>query len=382
MMSANITAASTPWRAHRLQRHLGAQLRRAADLEEPCRSRSARYSGSERPACRMNHTGVRSTGSRRAARTSRGADIAAYTSRGDAQRSARIDVPAGPLAVRWRGWELSSRRAPAPRRAVEVELENAGSAPWRGRERLELGYHWLDDRGNPIVWDGLWAPLPPRSRPASASSAARRGARAAPPRAVPARARPRRRGPLLVLRARQRTARAEVDVAPRIAAGARRRLHARRGELVAAATKRSGARTSRSCRAARRRRWRISRRAACPRRTGRGACSTRTRRATRSSPASSRPPGWRRPHDARAGPGTGRVPGFAHPLLCPSLVPGIEPAWDWSEVEGLPALAHPPREPWLYDGRIAAQSSTAIRSSTRLKTHAPSASATTAATTR
>jgi hypothetical protein len=32
-------------------------------------SRMARYSGSERPACRMNQTGVRSTGSRRAART-------------------------------------------------------------------------------------------------------------------------------------------------------------------------------------------------------------------------------------------------------------------------------------------------------------------------
>ena len=32
-------------------------------------SRIARYSGSERPACRMNQTGVRSTGSRRAART-------------------------------------------------------------------------------------------------------------------------------------------------------------------------------------------------------------------------------------------------------------------------------------------------------------------------
>ena len=34
MMSANITAASTPCRAHRLQRHLGAELGRAADLEE------------------------------------------------------------------------------------------------------------------------------------------------------------------------------------------------------------------------------------------------------------------------------------------------------------------------------------------------------------
>ena len=33
-------------------------------------SRSARYSGSDRPACRMNHTGVCGTGSRRQARSS------------------------------------------------------------------------------------------------------------------------------------------------------------------------------------------------------------------------------------------------------------------------------------------------------------------------
>jgi hypothetical protein len=51
-------------------------------------------------------------------------------------------------------------------------------------------------------------------------------------------------------------------------------------------------------------------------------------------------------------PGTGRVPGFAHPLLCPSLIHGAEPSWDWSFIEGLPALAHPQHEPWLYDGRI------------------------------
>jgi hypothetical protein len=51
-------------------------------------------------------------------------------------------------------------------------------------------------------------------------------------------------------------------------------------------------------------------------------------------------------------PGTGRVPQFEHPLLCPSLIPGSEPSWEWSEVAGLPALAHPTEEPWLYDGRI------------------------------
>jgi hypothetical protein len=49
-------------------------------------------------------------------------------------------------------------------------------------------------------------------------------------------------------------------------------------------------------------------------------------------------------------PGPGRVPGFEHPLLCPSLVRELEP--DWADpVEGLPALRPPDDEPWIYDGR-------------------------------
>ena len=40
---------------------------------------------------------------------------------------------------------------------ARVEVENAGTAPWRSRgaEDVQLSYHWLDERGNPIVWDGL-----------------------------------------------------------------------------------------------------------------------------------------------------------------------------------------------------------------------------------
>src|SRR3954470_12477672 len=40
---------------------------------------------------------------------------------------------------------------------VAVAVENAGSATWRTRgpeAGLFLSYHWLDERGNPIVWDG------------------------------------------------------------------------------------------------------------------------------------------------------------------------------------------------------------------------------------
>jgi hypothetical protein len=51
-------------------------------------------------------------------------------------------------------------------------------------------------------------------------------------------------------------------------------------------------------------------------------------------------------------PGSGRVPGFPYPLLCPSVVRGVEP--DWADpLEGLPALRPPENEPWLYDGRVA-----------------------------
>jgi hypothetical protein len=48
----------------------------------------------------------------------------------------------------------------------------------------------------------------------------------------------------------------------------------------------------------------------------------------------------------------GRNPGFAHPLLCPSALRGIE-LERLPDVEGLPAFAPPPDEPWLYDGRIS-----------------------------
>ena len=64
-------------------------------------------------------------------------------------------VPVGPLAVRWLAYELDEPRAGVAGKA-RVRLENAGSAPWRsrGREGVQLSYHWLDPLGNAIVWDG------------------------------------------------------------------------------------------------------------------------------------------------------------------------------------------------------------------------------------
>jgi hypothetical protein len=49
-------------------------------------------------------------------------------------------------------------------------------------------------------------------------------------------------------------------------------------------------------------------------------------------------------------PGSGRVPGFGAPLLCPSVLPGVE-LERLGDVAGLPAYAAPKDEPWIYDGR-------------------------------
>jgi hypothetical protein len=48
-------------------------------------------------------------------------------------------------------------------------------------------------------------------------------------------------------------------------------------------------------------------------------------------------------------PGGGRNPAFTHPLVCPSLLPPLEPN---DEVAGLPAWRPEGDEPWLYDARI------------------------------
>src|SRR3954447_23263887 len=72
MMSANITAASTSCRRTGCSVTSAQSSGWRAISNSPYCLRSSRYSGSERPAWRMNQTGVRSTGSRRAARISSG----------------------------------------------------------------------------------------------------------------------------------------------------------------------------------------------------------------------------------------------------------------------------------------------------------------------
>ena len=91
------------------------------------------------------------------------------------ERVGEHPVPAGPLAVRWLAYELGEARAGATVHA-RLRLENAGTAPWhsRGREGVQLSYHWLDPLGNAIVWDGVRAPLPRVVEPGETRSSSRR----------------------------------------------------------------------------------------------------------------------------------------------------------------------------------------------------------------
>jgi hypothetical protein len=255
-------------------------------------------------------------------------------------------VPAGPLAVRWLGYELVEQPRAGSATPAEIELENAGSAAWR--TAIELGYHWLDDRGNPIVHGGLWAPLPSLAPGERTRQRVEVRAPLGPARytlafdLVDA-------GRTWFAEIGNTPLRVEVEVEPRI----------RRRALAVVFTPGPDELVAVSHKALERQEEAL---------VPRGEEEALAHFAPGCVPAT---PDWsRRVLDAHAEgyavaagaiegqglteyrPGTGRAPNFPHPLVCPSLLPGSEPSWDWSEVEGLPALAHPAREPWLYDGRI------------------------------
>lgn len=220
-------------------------------------------------------------------------------------------VPAGPLAVRWRGYELEPPQAGALGRA-RIELENAGAVAWRD---LLAAYHWLDELGNALVWDGLRTPLPPLAP----------GDRATVE--LPVRA-PIPPGPYrlafdLVLEHRYWLAEIgnamldlEVDVLPRDA-----------GEAVAHLPE--GVEPAPD--------WHELARAA----HGEGYAAV----------GGSLDAGRRKELRPWA-PGSGRNPAFAQPLVCPSLLPPLTPN---CVVAGLPAWRPEGGEPWIYDGRITAR---------------------------
>ncbi len=200
------------------------------------------------------------------------------------------------------------------RELVPVELENSGSLVWR--EDIFLAYHWLDGRDNPIVWDGERTPTPPLAPGEHATVEARVRAPIPP-------------GPYRLafdLVAEQRAWFSElgnpmlardVDVRPRD------------GEPSAALPPNVEPTDG----------WAERVRAAHA--DGYGVVGGAIAWAG----------GARRPRAlAPYAPGPGRVPGFAAPLVCPSVLPGIE-LERLDDVAGLPAYAAPRDEPWVYDGR-------------------------------
>lgn len=223
----------------------------------------------------------------------------------------------GPLAVRWGDWKLAEPHAGALGQA-EAELENTGTVPWGSA--IQIAYHWLDERNNPIVWDGHRTPLPPLEP----------GERAVVHAQVRAPVPPGRYRFALDLVSEHRAWFSElgsemaakgVEVRPRDdehhadlpgwiepAADWQERVAAAHAEGYAAVG---------------------------------GAIAWDGGRLHRR-------PRMLAPYE----PGPGRVPGFSYPLLCPSVIDGIE-LERLPDVEGLPAYAAPPNyEPWIYDGRV------------------------------
>jgi hypothetical protein len=222
----------------------------------------------------------------------------------------------GPLAVHWGAWTLTEPQAGAVTAAM-VELENTGSVAWRGA--VLLSYHWLDLHGNPIVWDGERTVLP----------LVEPGERVSVEGRVRAPIPPGRYRFALDLVAEHRVwfsqlgsdaVSAEVDVLPRDERGRadlpswvepsdgwQERVDAAHAEgfaVVAGSIEWSGGLTR------------------------------------------------RRPKALEAyRPGPGRIPEFAHPLVCPSVLDGVK-LDRVADVGGLPAYAAPAGEPWVYDGRI------------------------------
>jgi hypothetical protein len=198
-----------------------------------------------------------------------------------------------------------------------VELENAGSISWG--DGVFVSYHWLDDRDNPIVWDGIRTPAP-RVAP---------GERATVEATVRSPIPPGRYRLAFDLVAELRAWFSELG-SPMLTHDVE--VRPREGEPNAVLP--SGVEPAPD--------WDERVRAAHA--EGYGVVAG----------AVDWPTGMfqRRPRElAPYEPGAGRIPGFSAPLLVPSVLPGIalEPL---GEISGLPAFAAPAEEPWVYDGRI------------------------------
>jgi hypothetical protein len=222
----------------------------------------------------------------------------------------------GPLAAIWEALELPEQHAGAVATA-RVTVRNTGTVAWRSG--IFVAYHWLDDRDNPIVWDGIRT-APPPLEPGEAVTLE------APVRApIP----PGRYRLAFDLVAENRAWFSELGSAVLV-----RDLEAlpRPGEPNAVLP--AGVEPGRD--------WAERVRA------------THAEGFAVVAGAIAWPAGLLHPRPRALEayvPGQGRVPGFASPLLCPSVLPGIERE-RLDDVAGLPAFAAPRDDPWVYDGRI------------------------------
>jgi hypothetical protein len=215
----------------------------------------------------------------------------------------------GPLVARWRAAAHEPVQA-GTLFTVHAEVENAGSAPWRTRgheDGLFLSYHWLDERDNPIVWDGRRTELEHVVAP---------GEMLRQPVAVRAPIPPGRYRLAVDFVEEHRFWLAELGNAPLVETVDVRARDASGARVFGAEPDEA---------------WLAA--AAELHRTGYSAVGGAI--------------------DARGfadyAPGGGRHPGFRHPLVCPSLLPGLEPN---TEVNGLPAYAPEADEPSMFDGRL------------------------------
>ena len=218
--------------------------------------------------------------------------------------------------VRWRELDLGAVEAGAPLRAT-IDVENAGSAAWRSRgpqDGIFLAYHWLDERGNAIVWDGERTALERVVEPGEGirQEMAVRGP--IPPGRYRLAIDLVEENKFWLAELGNPTLERDVDVVPRDAAAARTFFP-------------EGAEPAAD--------WHERARALHEEGFAAVGGAVEIRRA----------PDALRPY----APGGGRHPRFPHPLVCPSLLPPLEPN---DEVAGLPAYRPDGDEPWMFDGRL------------------------------
>ncbi len=251
-------------------------------------------------------------------------------------------IPAGPLAVRWLGYELPELRAGVSG-TLRVRARNAGSATWRSRGEagVQASYHWLDPLGNAIVWDGPRTALPAAVAPGEEVELA------------------------LDLRAPQPPARyrlavdlveefrfwfEEVGSSPLdLDVEVRPRIEKRRLAVVV----HGGADPATTAALAAQEEPVVEEGAVATAHLVAGAVPAAdwSRRLLDAHAEGFAAVGGSLESRNRAlrpwAPGGGRNPSFDRPLLLPSLLAGLEPG----EHEGLPAY-EPAGETWIFDGRI------------------------------